>query len=203
VGILLDGNEPESLARIMGSLMHALVEAQAESARTTVDFIRDVAFGPDAPETATNLVNVRFRYEKLDENQLPAPFTLEVPLLAMVDIPVISVKTATFQFAYDVTTVEKAEGEATAPAVGDSLLAKPSVIKGRFVRTSLQNIISAKPQIVAGTTPTVSPSSAQESSREKGSVHVVVEIEKAPPPVGVERILDMLEVASKSKKVEP
>ncbi|MEW6646705.1 MAG: DUF2589 domain-containing protein [Pseudomonadota bacterium] len=102
--------EPLGLGDILGSLMSSVIGAQAQSARATVAFIEDVGFEKSAAGDKLRTVSVL--YEKLDENNQPATFAVEMPLLAMVNIPSLAVKNASFALAYDVLTTEPGEASA-------------------------------------------------------------------------------------------
>jgi hypothetical protein len=185
MAFVLDLSTPLSLSEILGSAMAAVIDAQAQSARASVEFIQDVGIiPPAAPGGEEKLRMVQFRYRKLDENQKEADFMVEIPLLGLVDVPMVSVKTATFSFSYDVS--DTAPGQKTTPTVNvasTSFLSKltiPATIKGRVGRTP-------------------SPSTGSE----KASLQVKVELEKSAMPVGLEKILDILEVAAAERKQPP
>lgn len=99
--------EPLGLGDILGSLMSSVIGAQAQSARATVAFIEEVGF--EKSVSGDKLRTVSVRYEKLDENNAPATFAVEMPLLAMVNIPSLAVKNASFALAYDVLITEPGE----------------------------------------------------------------------------------------------
>jgi hypothetical protein len=77
--------EALELSQLLGSLLASVVEAQAASARATVDFVESVGFEPGTD--GERMRTVRLRYRKKDENGIPADFEVEVPLLALVNVP--------------------------------------------------------------------------------------------------------------------
>lgn len=181
--LILDTSTPLSLAEILGSALSSVIDAQAQSARATVEFIKDVGIIPPAtPGGEEKLRTLLFRYRKLDENQREADFVVEIPLLGIIDIPMISVKNAAFAFSYEVTNTNPGTKEISTSSAGSnylSRLAAPAQLKGRVTRT---------------------PSAT--SGSEKASLQVKVELEKSAMPVGLEKILDILEVAAAERKTE-
>lgn len=191
--MLVDPTTPLTLAETLGAVLSAVVDAQQQAARATVDFINDVAFGPEGPAPEKPMQTATFRFSKLDEERLEAPFELEVPLLALVDIPLIAVRRATVSFSYDVTDAAPAEATSDVDGNGGTSNTKASLfnaggaalLKGRFVKRS--------PSTSASTTPQLERSA---------SIDVVVELEKMPPPVGLDRLLDILESGMSERRME-
>jgi hypothetical protein len=165
---------PQSLGfgEAIGSLLSAIIDAQAQSARATVDFVNAVGFRAGVTSQPETLRTVKFLYTKLDENQRPAEFAVEIPLLAMVEIPLVSVKKASIQFKYEVTRSE------AAPTGG---------------RPGLPGI--AAPPRLAGRVADVRP-----GSQERANLDVTIELEKSLMPVGLDKVLDILELAVTQSK---
>ena len=76
--------EALELSELLGALLGAVVDAQAASARATVDFIESVGF--EVVGTERQMRTVRMRYTKKDENGEFAEFEVDVPLLALVNV---------------------------------------------------------------------------------------------------------------------
>ena len=89
---------------IIGGPLVAAIEAQAKAARSTVEYIKSVAYKPNATGVPTDeLQTVRFTYlqKKMNETTKEIVFTeakLEVPLLVIVPIPYIRIDDMTVQF---------------------------------------------------------------------------------------------------------
>src|SRR5215210_2435139 len=101
------------LADLLGSLLGSVILAQADAARATVAFVEEVEF--ETSLAGERLRTVSVRYRKKDEAGDPADFEVEVPLLAMVNVPSLVVKQAKLTFAYDVVTAGREEAQ-PAPA---------------------------------------------------------------------------------------
>ena len=85
------GNIPFST--LLGGPLNAAVEAQALAARTSADFITQVAFDKDG-----NVRSVTFKYEK--DGQAT---TLSVPILTIVPIPFLRIETLDIDFTANIS----------------------------------------------------------------------------------------------------
>lgn len=176
---IIDAFAPRDFAEVLGSVLTGVLDAQARAARSTVDFINEVGVEVGA-DNQRRLRSITFSYRKLNEAQEESEFELNVPLLAMVQIPMVSIKTARIEFSYDVHHVE-----GTTPAAGSSTpTTKPARLVGKILR---------KP---------VAATSAQ-SAEETSGLKVTIELERGEAPIGVDRLLEILELAVSSKPVEP
>lgn len=163
------------LGDLLGSLLSAVVEGQHAATASSLAFVREYCLDQDG-EAADRFKTVRIQYTKLDENQEPAEFVLDVPLLAMVHIPTLTVKQAKIAFKYDVlTTTQTTEDGETAPATLPRLVPISPVTLVGYVRSSTR--------------------SSSSQTRETTGVDVEVTVESQPLPLGLERILDLTELA--------
>ncbi|MFF0527809.1 DUF2589 domain-containing protein [Nocardia amikacinitolerans] len=160
--------EPLQLGDLLGSLMGSAVDAQARAARTTIAFVREMGIVSDAGGSGL-LRTVTLRYRKRDENDELVEFEVEVPLLAMVNVPALAVKEASFSMAYDVVTVRSASDE-TNGSILTGLIRKKTAVADRKTASM--------------------------------SVDVDVTIAQADAPVGIERLVDLAEVAINERPVE-
>ena len=94
------GKELSSIdfASMIGGPLTAVVNAQTQAAKASVDFIKEVGFSKDDNGKQT-LNNVKFSYTKAstDEN-MRDNVDLVVPLLTIVPIPYIRVEDTTIEF---------------------------------------------------------------------------------------------------------
>lgn len=157
------------LSQVLGALLASVVEAQAQSARATVDFVQEVGF--DTTSGGSRLRTVKLRYTKKNENDVPAEFEVEVPLLAMVNIPSLGVREAKLAFSYDVVTATSA---GTRPQGGSIASDVSSVVLKGFVRR-----------------PTATGNDAE---RRTTSIDLDVTLEQQEMPIGVERLFDLAEL---------
>lgn len=175
MAIVISRDTPVTLAQTIGSILTSLVDAQAQSARSTVDFINEVGFVTDPADKTEKLRTVQFKYQKLDENAQRSEFLVELPLLGMVEIPMISIRKARIEFDYQISSTAVETGSVAAPV---------GTLK-RFDRAVFKGSVPRQP----------APGAA-----EKGSLKVVIEIERADLPVALEKTLGILELAAAESK---
>ncbi len=186
---VIDKSVPRSFGEILGGLMGAVIDAQAQAARATIDFIQEVGTvkGSIEDNKVHELRNISFNYTKKDENDKLNEFKLELPLLSIVEIPAINIKTAKFSFYYDVVDTLNVETE-TNTNTGTS----------NESNTKLGFFSRKKPTRVVGR---VSKETNSTSNIEKNAgIKVDIEFQQASLTVGMERVLDMLELSATETK---
>lgn len=104
---------------LIGAPLNAAIEAQAEAAQVTVDFIQRVGFTnpqgdtpPGAPAKEFNFGDVRtltFQYEKVGADGKPAKVSLTVPILSVVPVPYIRIDDMTIDFTAKINEIETQE----------------------------------------------------------------------------------------------
>ncbi len=164
---------------LIGGPLNAVVEAQAKSAITTANFIKEVAFDKEG-----KVVNVDFKYSRKNDDGKDQEFTLTVPFLTMIPIPYISVKSAIVEFNAKITSTTESKSESNFNT--ENTL---SVSSGWFVSAKLQSKVSYQKS-----------SSATDKEERTYDMHVKVEAENADMPAGTERILTILEQSISERK---
>lgn len=90
-----------TLFEIIGAPLAAMVQAEAQATRATVEYIKEVGFLGGDEEGGDELGDLRlarFAYNKPDESGDPATFEAEVPVLSLVPIPGIRIRDARVAF---------------------------------------------------------------------------------------------------------
>lgn len=123
------GDELSSLdfESMIGGPLNAIVRAQAQSAQTSVDFIKSVGFDADSGKPTM----VTFSYDKAVENTAAdgavtitvVPHNLTVPILTMLPIPFLRVEEATIDFNAKINSVQESK-TASSHDLNSSLSAK-------------------------------------------------------------------------------
>lgn len=193
---------------MLGGPLVAVINAQAQSAIATVNFIKEVGFkkladetDPDAAETA-DPIYVKFKYPKEISPFVPAvlnddgtvaqpavdpvfqDFELEVPILTMLPIPYIRIDETTIEFKAKITSVSFRKTD-TNFKIDASLEAKAGWLWG-----------SAKFKV----TTSFQKSTQQGNTVNKTfSLNVFIKAVQDEMPAGMERLLGILEDAMKSK----
>ncbi len=181
------------LFEILGAPMIAIVQAEAQAAQATAEYIESIGFettkGADG-EPVERLRTAKFRYSKLDANDEPAEFEIEVPLLAMVPIPGVQVKSAKVALSVRVTDAadeDSASGGAR-PTTGGTT-AKPDFLRPKLL------------QLRGGIAPRQTGGGAQASRPGSYELDVEIEIERMPIAPGLEKILNMLEQGAAEREI--
>jgi hypothetical protein len=179
--------EALELGELLGSLLSSIVSAQEQATRATVAFVDEVGFEP-ITGGGERMRTVKLRYTKKDENNQPAEFEAEVPLLSLVNVPSLAVKEAKLTLSYDVVTAEStsANGE------GDG----PSTLGDR-----IQAIRDTRPAKLTGF-PRRRPAPTDASERTTTSVDVEITLEQQPLAIGLERLFDLAELGITDRPAE-
>lgn len=98
---------------MIGGPLSAVIKAQAQSAQTSVDFIKSVGFNAADADDPGKPTMVTFAYNKPIESKdaegvittTVAPFFLTVPILTMLPIPYIRVEEVTIDFNAKINSV--------------------------------------------------------------------------------------------------
>jgi hypothetical protein len=179
------GDELSSLdfESMIGGPLTAVIRAQAQSAQTSVDFIKSVGFNEDDGKPTM----VSFNYDKPVEekvdgvgtgNFVPTPYSLTVPILTMLPIPFIRVEETTIDFNAKINSVQESK-TASSHDLDSSLTAKAGW--GPF---------SAKLKVSYSYKKTSSSGSKTERTY---SMAVHVRAVQDELPAGTERLLGILE----------
>ena len=199
---------------MLGGPLVAVVNAQAQAAISTVNFIKEVGFAkPAATETAggdtsTELpIYVRFKYEKEISPYVPAvpasagpppvaaqpavpavyqPQLLEVPILTLLPIPYIRIDLTTIDFNAKINSVEYRKTDTNLKVTAD-LEAKAGWLWG-----------SAKLKVSTSFQRTTQQGNTVDRTY---SMAVHIKAVQDEMPAGMERVLGILEGAITSKPV--
>jgi hypothetical protein len=189
---------------LIGGPLTAACDAQIKLANATADFIKVVGFQPD-PSDPNKLGETRtalFRFKRpveLPETSVPLlpgdarnigeeEVELEVPLLAIVKVPNLSITTVDITFDMEVkssfSSTEKSEAEASMAAdvtIGWGIIKAKVHIQGR-VSSHKENT---------------------RSSDNSARYHVEVHAEDRGMPEGLARVMDILQTSVAPRKIAP
>lgn len=118
---------PLLLNELIGAPMAAIIEAEAQAARATADFIKEVGFTGQGDVTNQKFGEVRmvtFSYTNLGADGAEVKSTLEIPLLSLVPIPAIQVAEATIAFDLNISSSEKSPPSPGSTKDSSSLMLK-------------------------------------------------------------------------------
>jgi hypothetical protein len=193
------GQELSSLnfSSIIGGALNAVVEAQAQSAKTSVDFIRNVGFTQTQDGTPGDPVYVNFKYPKEiapavdDKPAVYQDMELKVPLLTIVPIPFIRVANAEIDLNVKINSINSSENS---EQDNKSASVDASVgYKGFGVTANVKINASVSHQ---------KKSSSTEKVEKEYSLHINVKAVQDDLPAGMSRVLDILEASIQNKPLE-
>jgi hypothetical protein len=173
---------------IAGPLM-ALVQAETQAAKTTLEYIEKVGFipasttGKSTDEVKVGKVRMaEFNYRKADANGQLTDFTAALPVLSLVPIPAIQVKSATISFSVKINDVETVDASTTMSSNGTS---KQKYLMPK--RTEFRASMGSK--------------AAKDDKTERlYAMDIQVTVEKSDVPVGLMKIFNMMDQAITDRK---
>lgn len=101
-----------SLAQLIGAPIHALVDAEAQSAMATARFVRSVGFtGPQEDDGSGmgelgELQMARFRRRRRNADGTDEDVEVQIPLLSMLPIPALQIKDAELDYTVKIIQTE-------------------------------------------------------------------------------------------------
>lgn len=191
------GQELSSLAfdRIIGGALDAVIKAQTNSSIATVNFVKSVGFSRSADGNETP-VYVEFKYPKEISPYRPATETtkaesavyqdmhLQVPILTMMPIPFIRIDSTDIEFNVKINTIN------TTSASEESNTNISSSTKAEFKKW--WSPVSVSTTLNASFASQKKTSSTEEIKKEF-SLNIKVHAVQDEVPVGMGRLLDILE----------
>lgn len=178
-----------NFANIIGSPLIAVIDAQAQAARTTMDFVDELAFRTET-DGSKHIVMASFVYEQLVNGSM-GEFNFRVPFLTMVPVPYIEIQEISLVFNVKLSSVESFSTDTT---VTNTTQTKRSLWKRQTTTEAAKAEVVTTPRTqFKGTV------SSQQQTRTSGTVKRDYELEvrvratQAETPRGAVRMLDLLE----------
>lgn len=189
------------LFQIIGAPLLAIIQAEAQAAQTALEYIERVGFAiPEEegteesekqPADIGKLRMAKFTYKKLDENGEVAEFSVSVPVLSLVPIPMIQIREARVEFSVKITDVKTEEVKTSINPPVKSTESKRYVGWLQPARTEFRASMSGR-------------SSKDTKTRTEGTYELDIEvtIEKADFPTGLNKILEIMDHSIQDTKSE-
>lgn len=196
---VIQGIRSLPLHDLIGATLVAIIEADAQAAQATLEYIETVGFvTPSKPEAGEDSIAAgalrmaEFRYRKLDENNEVSEFVASVPVLSLVPIPALQVQDARFKLTAQITDI--AAQDKAAPPVN-----APNALATRVAATSIVSKLQPR-QYQLLTKPVASSGAKDQETR--GNFHLEVEITMAQAylPLGMEKLFNMMDNAIHEEK---
>jgi hypothetical protein len=206
---------------IIAAPLTAIVDAGVIAAKATNDFIKSVGFHEPKNKTGDEfgeLRNISFVYTRNDAHDVPTQFRIEVPLLSIMPIPCIEVKSAEIEFSVNLVGVETNSREVDVlnpdsvqaiqnmhPADASRIraLLKNKKISQAAKKAVLEKFVDRNPTLSTGKSLTVNVAQTTKSNSEVSSnydMKVKVHVQQADIPVGLSKIFTILEESVLERK---
>jgi hypothetical protein len=164
---------------IIGNPLIAVIDAQSQAGKSTVDFIEGVGFEKDEDSDARKVAMVSFNYEQ-DVNGSIQKKSMSVPFLFIVPIPFIQVDLITIDLSVKLNSVET---------------------ESSSVETTSKSSMSAKSRSFWGTNKSSMKASVTTQKKTASSATVTrdfqlvihVSASQAPMPEGARRMMDLFD----------
>lgn len=133
-----EGGSEKSLQfyQLIGAPLTALVQAEAQASQVTAEFIDRIGFEPHPPPAADpptegpppkgprRLRMLSFAYDKLDKSGRRRTYQIQIPLLSLIPIPAIQIKTAEINLTAHIRGVMRERTSTLVGDTGDDFLSK-------------------------------------------------------------------------------
>lgn len=177
-----------SLAQLIGAPIHALVDAEAQAAMATSNFIRTVGF-QSTPEGDGNelgeLKMAKFVHSRIMPDGTEEHQEVSIPLLTLLPIPALQIRDA--QLDYTVKVVQTEVGAQHSQQIFNELniekngLSMPATIRASFAREQRETGKNTTDMVLK----------------------IKVNIEQSDMPSGLEKLLNIANEAVNYKRVTP
>lgn len=169
---------------LVGAQLSALIEAEAEAAEKSAEYIENVGFDRQKDGTL-RLRMVTFEMPRRDVDGKIRRHTIQVPVLTLVPIPLLTIEEAEMDFDLHVEDIVQEETKSDAPQPGTS-----PTIRQSLIGKSNTSVLTPRARLVtrlARTTKQDTTTAADLSMR--------VRIAQSPFPLGIERLINTADLA--------
>jgi len=209
---------------IIAAPLTAIVDAGVIAAKATNDFIRSVGFHEPKDKTGDELGrlrNVTFSYVRNDADDVPATFHIEVPLLSIMPIPCIEVRSADIEFSVNLVSIETTAREVDvlnpdsvkaiqksnpreASQILSALNSKTSPkLSQAAKKAQLEKMLDRSATLTTAKSLTVNVAKTTKTNNEVSSnydMKIKIHVEQADIPVGLSKIFTILEESVLERK---
>jgi hypothetical protein len=167
---------------LIGAQLTAIIEAEAEAAETSAEFIENVGF-ESGENGSLRLKVVTFEMKRRDADGDVRTHMIQVPVITLVPIPLLTIESATMEFDLRVEDVVRTDTSRDSPRSG-------AVSIRNFVNARLVGSAPPKARLI-----TRLASTTKTESRTTSDLRMKVSIGQSGFPVGIERMLTVAELS--------
>lgn len=103
-----------NFGNLLGAQLTALIEAEADAARVSAEYIENVGFEKDPKTGAMKLRTVTFIMKRRDLDDKIREHMIEIPVLTLVPIPILAIEEANVEFDLEVNGIQRSTSPITA-----------------------------------------------------------------------------------------
>ena len=171
---------------LLSSQVRAIIEADAESAATTADFIEKVGFEPDASGKGMGKLRmVEFTMQRRNDEGGLTTHRIKIPLLSLVPIPILNIEKAEIDFDLQIEDIQEVETSSTGNASAGSSSGTRN-LRGRPA-ARLKTSFAKK-------TPANRKSST--TTKQQADLSVKLVMSQSDFPLGIERLINIAELGA-------
>lgn len=168
---------------LVGAQLAALIEAEAEAAEKSAEYIENVGFEKLSDGTL-KLRMVTFEMSRRDVDGEVRKHIIQVPVITLVPIPLLTIEEAQIDFDLQVESVVQEKTNTSngnqKPTIRDSLVAKSAISKARPRARLMSRLARTQKRSETKTTTDLS---------------MKVKIAQSPFPLGIERLLNTADLS--------
>lgn len=170
----------------------ALIDADAYAAQSAYRFIREFGFerSPDAPpDDLGTLRTITFTYQRTAPGGAPEIMSVTLPVLALIPLPLLTIKQAQLDFGIDVIGVESEDEVQTGSQALTSATAMSQLERSR--RPAPPRLRGRLSRPAGSARGRIEPGSLTELGSMNVHMRVKVDVDQADMPEGIQQLLNL------------
>lgn len=173
---------------LIGAQLSALIEAEAEGAEKSAEYIENVGFEKQADGTL-KLRMVVFEMPRRDVDGVVRTHSIQVPVLTLVPIPLLTIEEAELEFDLLIEDIRSEEVKTTPPSSGGSRRSRPTLRETLAAKFGAKE---AKPRssLVARLART-----SEQTTTTTADLSMRIKIAQSAFPLGIERLINVADLS--------
>jgi len=192
-------NSSINFGNLLGAQLTGLIEAEADAARVSAEYIENVGFEKDPSTGAMKLRTVTFIMKRRDMDDVIREHLIEIPVLTLVPIPMLTIEEAEVEFDLEVNGIQYSTSpiiaEKTAPLA--RTMAK-SAVRERVIQPSkADKTYAGQVSQKASRTHLMTKlaRTTQGDTKVAADLSMKIKIAQSPFPAGIDRLLGIADLS--------
>ena len=173
---------------LVGAQLSALIEAEAEGAEKSSEYIENVGFEKQKDGTL-KLRMVTFEMPRRDVDGKVRKHTIQVPVLTLVPIPLLTIEEAELEFDLHIEDIVHEETKAAPTATSNNSGVRPTLRESLVAKSALSSI-QPRARLVTRMARTT-----KQDTNTAADLSMKVKIAQSPFPVGIERLINIADLS--------